>query len=111
MAFQPLQLWDPAMPPDWVIAFQQVTQIVSVLIGVFIAYQAYRGYRRNDSRPMLFLALGFVLVLAVPFSLFVLYAAVPGIPQSAVVVASQSSQVTGLLAILYALWMPTGGRG
>lgn len=102
----PLQLWEPAMPPDWVILFQQATQVLSVIIGVFIAYQAYRGYQRNESRPMLFLALGFILVLAVPFGIFVLYAVVSGIPVTAVIVASQVSQISGLVAILYALWMP-----
>lgn len=101
-----LQVWEPTMPPDWVVAFQQVTQILSVVIGVFIAYQAYRGYRRNDSRPMLFIALGFVLVLAVPFCAFLVYGTLPGVPVSAVVVTSQVSQVSGLVAILYALRMP-----
>lgn len=94
------------MPPDWVVMFQQVTQILSVIIGVFIAYQAYRGYQRNKSRPMLFIALGFVFVLAVPFCIFLLYGLLPGIPVTAVIVTSQLSQVSGLLAILYALWMP-----
>lgn len=102
-----LQIWEPAMPPDWVIMFQQVTQILSVIIGLFIAYQAYRGYQRNNSRPMLFIALGFVLVLAVPFCIFLLYGMLPGIPVTAVIVTSQLSQVSGLLAILYALWMPS----
>lgn len=101
-----LQLWEPAMPPDWVIVFQQATQILSVIIGVFIAYQAFRGYQRNGSRPMLFIALGFILALAVPFAIFVLYGVSPGIPVTAVIIASQVSQVSGLVAILYALWMP-----
>lgn len=102
-----LQLWEPAMPPDWVILFQQATQILSVIIGVFIAHQAYRGYQRNNSRPMFFIAIGFVLVLAVPFCIFLLYWVLPAIPITAVIVTSQLSQVSGLVAILYALWMPT----
>ncbi len=28
------------------------------LIGTIIAYQAYRGYRRNDASSMLYLAVG-----------------------------------------------------
>lgn len=95
------------MPPEWVIVFQQATQILSVIIGVFIAYQAYRGYRRNNSHPMLFIALGFVLVLAVPFCIFLLYGILPGMSVTVIIITSQLSQVTGLLAILYALWMPT----
>lgn len=101
-----LQIWEPAMPPDWAVMFQQVTQILSVFIGVFIAYQAYRGYQRNNSRPMLFIALGFVLVLAVPFCIFVVYGILAEIPVTAVIILSQLSQVIGLLSILYALWMP-----
>lgn len=107
MRYPIFQIWEPMMPPDWVIMFQQVTQILSVVIGVFIAYQAFRGYRRNDSRPMFFIALGFVLVLAVPFIIFLVYGVVPGVPIALVVLTSQLSQVSGLLAILYALWMPT----
>ncbi len=106
MEFVVLQLWEPRMPPDWIIAFQQAMQILSVVIGVFIAYQAFRGYQRNESRPMLFIAIGFVLVLAVPFCLFVLYGVLSVIPMTAVIVGSQLSQVSGLLAILYALRMP-----
>lgn len=102
-----LQLWEPTMPPDWVVAFQQVTQILSVVIGVIIAYHAYRGYRRNASRPMLFIALGFVLVLALPFCIFLLYSLLPGVPMTPVVIVTQLSQVLGLLAILYALRMPS----
>lgn len=102
-----LQLWEPEMPPDWVVAFQQSTAVLSAIIGLFIAYHAYRGYRRNDSRPMLFIAIGFVLVLAFPFLVFLLYAAVPALSVTAVVVVTQVSQVAGLLAILYALRIPS----
>ncbi|GAA0212178.1 DUF7521 family protein [Halobaculum roseum] len=102
-----LQLWEPAMPPGWAVVFQQATQVLSVVIGVLIAYQAYRGYRRNDSRPMFYIALGFTLALAVPFCIFLLYGILPGLPVTAVIVTSQLSQVSGLVAILYALWMPT----
>lgn len=36
--------------------------LLVIALGFLIAYQAFRGYRRNDSTPMLFLAAGFVLV-------------------------------------------------
>nr|WP_303647791.1 hypothetical protein [Haloarchaeobius amylolyticus] len=29
---------------------------------MFVAVQSYRGYRRNDSQPMLYLAVGFVFI-------------------------------------------------
>ncbi|PGF16353.1 hypothetical protein CP556_09665 [Natrinema sp. CBA1119] len=105
MVTAPLQLWE-ASPAEWVATFVQATDVLSALIGLFIAYQAYRGYRRNDSRPMLVIAVGFLFALAVPFLLVVLYVALPFVSESLVAVLSQASQVSGLLAILYALRMP-----
>ncbi|WP_226480796.1 DUF7521 family protein [Natrinema amylolyticum] len=101
----PIQLWE-ASPAEWVATFVQATDVLSALIGLFIAYQAYRGYRRNDSRPMLVIAVGFLFALAVPFLLVVLYVLVPFLSETFVAVLSQLSQISGLLAILYALRMP-----
>lgn len=39
-----------------------VAKLVTMVLGFLIAYQAYRGYRRNHSRPMLYVAIGFVLI-------------------------------------------------
>ena len=102
----PLQLWDPTAS-EWLVTFVQTIDVLSAVIGLFIAYQAYRGYRRNDSRPMLVIAAGFTLALAVPFLLVVLYAAIPVLPETVVAVLGQLSQLAGLIAILYALRMPT----
>ncbi|WP_455448916.1 DUF7521 family protein [Natrinema thermotolerans] len=101
----PLQLWE-ASPAEWVATFVQATDILSAVIGLFIAYQAYRGYRRNDSRPMLVIAIGFLFALAVPFLLVILYAILPFLSETLLAVCSQASQLSGLLAILYALRMP-----
>jgi hypothetical protein len=101
----PLQFGSPNAVPEWVMAFAQATDVLSALLGIAIAYVAWRGYRRNDSRPMLVLSLGFVLALAVPFGLLVVFVTV-GVPQGSVSVLTQVSQVVGLGAILYALWMP-----
>lgn len=40
----------------------------STVVGGYIGYQAYRGYRRHDSRTMQFLSLGLFLLTAVAFS-------------------------------------------
>lgn len=37
-------------------------KLVTMSLGLLIAYQAYRGYRRNDSPPMLFIAVGFLFI-------------------------------------------------
>lgn len=80
-----------------------VAKAVTVLLGPAIAFQAHRGGRRHDSRPLYYLASGFVLISvgAVLESLFidivgwtVLQA---GVVQTAFVTA-------GMLLILYALY-------
>lgn len=39
-----------------------IAKLVTVLLGLLIAGQAYRGYRRYDSQPMLYLAVGFAII-------------------------------------------------
>lgn len=75
---------------------------LGALIGLFIAYTAYRGYRRNESRPMFYLSLGFVLALGVPFAGLLLYTLTP-VPAVGVAVVSQTSELVGLATIVYAL--------
>ncbi|QPV65026.1 hypothetical protein I7X12_04355 [Halosimplex litoreum] len=41
----------------------------STVLGLVVGYQAYRGFRRNDSRSMRYLSVGLVLLTAVSFSL------------------------------------------
>ena len=83
------------------------SQIAKALIGLAIAYIAYRGYRRNRSRPMLAISIGFLLVLGVPFVFFVVFYTVPGVPEVAVALVMEASQLVGLFVILYALRMPS----
>ncbi|MFP8951862.1 hypothetical protein ACLI4Z_02650 [Natrialbaceae archaeon A-arb3/5] len=79
------------------------------ILGFVIAYIAYRGYRRNESRPMLYISTGFILLLAVPFVLVVVAISLISVTgplpiiEQGVVVATELSQVIGLLVIFYAL--------
>lgn len=104
----PLYLGD-ALTPDTFEAGLMLAQIAKAIVGIAIAYIAYRGYRRNESRPMCYIALGFALVLGVPFVLYiggvalVALVAVPTWAQAAVIGVAELSQLAGLVAILYAL--------
>jgi hypothetical protein len=42
-----------------------VVSLASTLVGLFIGYQAYRGFRRHQSRSMQYLSAGLILVTAV----------------------------------------------
>lgn len=71
---------------------------------MFIAYLAYREYRRNDSRPMLFVSLGFVLALGLPFVITLLSLVLPITGwQVALQVIIQTIEIAGLLCIVYGL--------
>jgi heme A synthase len=82
-----------------------VSDYVTVALGLVVSYIALRGYLDNDSRPMLFVAVGFALVLGVPGLLGGLYYLVPGLDQITVGVFTQASELAGMVAILYGLWM------
>ena len=75
----------------------------TAVAGAFVAYQAYRGYRRNESRPMLYLAIGILLLTAVPvgvdYALVTLTAAADG----EVLLAITAAHLAGVVSILYAL--------
>jgi hypothetical protein len=85
---------------------RQASESLSLLLGLAISYIAYRGYRRNQSRPMLFVAVGFVLIVGVPALVFVVLSLGLGVPTPVVNSLSQASELAGLGAILYGLWMP-----
>jgi len=104
----PLQIAPPDVP-NWVRTVSQGMSLVSALVGLLIAYQAFRGYRRNDSRPMLFIAVGFALTVGLPFVLLGPMLLLKGNPAAATVfvLLSNGSTLVGLGCILYALRMPT----
>ncbi len=106
--FVPLYLGDPFGADAFETAMLGM-QVLKALLGIGIAYIAYRGFRDNASRPMLYIAIGFVLVLGVPFLLLLVSTgllAVVGLTQAAeaaLVATSEISQILGLLAIVHAL--------
>lgn len=75
-----------------------------LVLGSAITVIAFQGYRRNDSRPMLFIAIGFGLIVLVQ-ALFgvVLFVLQIDVDRFVLEMVVQVSQVTGLFSILYAL--------
>jgi len=79
--------------------------IVSVVLGLGVAYLAVRGYLRSGQRPMLFIAVGFVIVLWIPL-LLLFGIAVPSVDEILFGSIAAISQTLGLLLILYGFWTP-----
>lgn len=82
-----------------IFAFAAVTAVA----GLFVAYQAFRGYRRNGSRPMLYLAVGIVLLTAVPVGVNSALTALTAATDAEIVLAVTAAHLAGVLSILYSL--------
>ncbi|QFU84972.1 DUF7521 family protein [Natronorubrum aibiense] len=74
------------------------------LFGTVIAYQAYRGYRRNDARSMLYLAVGLLLLTLCPFLINVTVTTVFSPRQLVTAFLENVSRLVGLVAIMYSLY-------
>ena len=78
------------------------SELVVVVLGLTIAYIAYRGYRRNESRPMLFVSLGFILLVGVPAVGGMLFLFV-GLGEVTAAAINRASTIAGMTSILYGL--------
>ncbi|QLH82709.1 DUF7521 family protein [Halosimplex pelagicum] len=93
-----------------------LTTATIAILGFAVGYVAYRGYRRNESLPMLFVAAGFLVAFWTPGVLFGGFAALdavatfaPGLRstvRTALALAADLATIVGLCCILYGLWMP-----
>lgn len=81
-----------------------------VVLGLVLGYQAYRGFRRNDSRPMQFLSVGLILLTAVAYTLafvstlLLREGIVPIEFQRPITLGVRLVQFAGLLLITYSLY-------
>ena len=89
---------DLLTPPNVVLASETLTAVV----GLFVAWLAYRGYRRNNAAMMRSLAIGIGLLTA-GVALVVAIVDQAGGGNGAVLLARGLVTVAGLCAILHAL--------
>ncbi|MFC4541884.1 hypothetical protein ACFO5R_08075 [Halosolutus amylolyticus] len=80
------------------------TLFLVAIMGTVIAYQAYRGYRRNDARSMLYLAVGLLLLTLCPFVINVAINTLASPEQIVTVFFENVSRLFGLAAIMYSLY-------
>ncbi|MFD1643641.1 DUF7521 family protein [Halohasta litorea] len=90
--------------------------LLALALGLTIVFQAYRGYRRNDSTRMLYLAVGLGFVTIAPFGLSLGFALLtPFVPNatglrvSVLPLLRRLLEITGLGLILYSLYSPRLG--
>lgn len=86
--------------------------LVAMMLALYIVFQAFRGYQRNDSQRILFLAIGLSLLTLAPFALSILGASLdnslglgPRLYTFYLPVASRLLEICGLGCILYSLFI------
>ena len=71
--------------------------------GVFVAYQAYRGYQRNQSCSMFYLACGIILLTVVPAGVNYGLSSVTPATDAAALGVIMVAHLSGVAAIVYSL--------
>ena len=85
---------------DWITT---IIKMVALILGTFIVYLAYKGYKRNSSKPLLYVSLGFALITAGTVVEGILY--VVFISDLLVaIIAGTAVTVIGLIAIIYSIY-------
>jgi len=86
----------------------ELTTVLSLflvaLVGTVIAYQAYRGYRRNDATSMLYLSVGLLLLTLFPFVANVALTTLANAASVVTVFVENLCRLAGLLVIMYSLY-------
>jgi len=80
-----------------------VVKIAALVLGAFIVYLAYRGFRRNRSRPLFYVAVGFALITAGTIAEGILYV-ILGSELLAAITAGTVITVLGFGAIIYSIY-------
>lgn len=80
-----------------------IASAATAVAGSVVAWLAHRGYRRNDSRAMRFLAVGIACIAVVPFPITYGVGPLLGLSDAATLLVVLLANVAGLLAVLYSL--------
>ena len=80
-----------------------LTKVVALILGAFIVYLAYKGYKRNSSKPLLYVALGFALITAGTIAEGVLYVLLGSELLSAIATGT-ALVVLGFVVIIYSIY-------
>lgn len=85
---------------DWIVT---IVKMAALILGAFVVHLAYKGYKRNSSRPLLYVAIGFALITAGTIMEGILYVVFISDLLVAIAVGTTVT-VLGLLAIIYSIY-------
>jgi NhaP-type Na+/H+ or K+/H+ antiporter len=87
-----------------------VVSFLSTVLGLFVGYQAYRGFRRHESTSMQYLSVGLILLTAVTFttafvgSALLQFGAIDASFRQPFTLVVRLCQLLGLACIAYSLY-------
>lgn len=79
-----------------------IVKVATVIIGLIVSYLAYRGYVRNSSLPMLFVAFGFILLSTGTICGSILKSII-GLSHHTAALIESSVMASGMVSVLYSL--------
>jgi hypothetical protein len=80
-----------------------IMRLIALFLGAFIVYLAYRGYRRNASKPLLYVALGFAFITAGTLLEGLMFVILGSDILTAIAIGGVLT-VIGFVAILYSIY-------
>jgi hypothetical protein len=80
-----------------------IPKVLALVLGAFIVYLAYRGYRRNRSEPLRYVALGFSLITAGTVVEGLLYAIFGEALLAAIAIGTMVTSL-GFAVIIYSIY-------
>ncbi|WP_445972134.1 DUF7521 family protein [Halorubrum miltondacostae] len=103
-----LQTAEAQLSSDYLLLLS--VSLISLGLALFIVFHAYRGYQRNSSVRMLYLACGLGLITVVPMALSIgvnsvgqVIEVTPRVYSFYLPVATRVSEIAGICTLLYSL--------
>jgi hypothetical protein len=79
------------------------TKALALVLGAFIVYLAYKGFKRNRSRPLFYVAIGFALITAGTIAEGLLYVIIGSELLTATAVGTAIT-ILGFMSIIYSIY-------
>jgi len=80
-----------------------LAKVVALILGAFIVFLAYKGYKRNSSKPLLYVAIGFALITAGTIAEGILYV-ILGSELLSAMATGTAIMVLGFVVIIYSIY-------
>lgn len=80
-------------------AITDVVAATTAVVGLFVVYLAYRGYRRNDSQRMRALSFGVFCIAVAPYLITAITQTLVAMTDATAIVLATLSHAVGLAAI------------